>query len=246
MRKRILWSWLLLLTALLAVGCDAVRENPAATTETTAQENAQSFVGVSSYGYYADHAHLPDDIKEKLDAFGSLMWLEPSLQTEMYTEIPEAEHNAKGVDPVFVVLPDRDLSGYQGPYLWDDYETGLEICASYRVLAGMLTDELVKVYIDDGGNIQQYETVNLGQYDQLDLNERYLESACVHFESQIQEYLGDITQEFYNSNQHHAPSAYRLFVDTEGDLVLCTTAVLTENAGNVELYAKLKYGKLYE
>ena len=110
----------------------------------------------------------------------------------------------------------------------------------------MLTDELVKVYVDNAGNICQYETVNLGRYEKLELNQRHLESARLDFEDAIQTNLGSVTWEFYNSKQQHAPSAYRLFVDTEGNLVLTTTAVLTEEAGTVELYAMLKMGALYE
>ena len=110
----------------------------------------------------------------------------------------------------------------------------------------MLTDELVKVYVDNAGNICQYDTVNLGRYEKLELSQRHLESVRLHFEDAIQTHLASVTWEFYNSKQQHAPSAYRLFMDTEGNLVLSTTAVLTEDAGNVELYAMLKTGNLYE
>ena len=236
--KKQIWSLLLVLLAVaMLAGCNAIRENPAATTVPTLPENVPTFLSVSSYGYYIDDPRLPEAIREKLNAFGSIMLPEPSVQTQTHTDIPEAEHNAKGVDPVYVVLPDYDLSQFRGPYLWDDVQTGWEVCASYRLVAGMLTDELVKVYVDNDGNIRQYETVNLGRYEKLALDEGQIESACLHFQSAIQEHLGDVTREFYHSKQQHAPSAYRLFVDTEGNLILSTTAVLTDDAGTVELYA---------
>jgi len=242
-RKRILW--MLLLVAFLLVACSAVRENPAATADPAPAESGQPFVTIASYGYYKDSEFLPNELQQSLDAFGDLMWLEPSLQTETYTQIPEPENNAKGVDPVFIVMPELDPGKYKGPYIWDDSQTGWQITAAYRQVADMLTDELVKVYVDDNGNICQYETVNLGQYDELELSQRYLESARLQFEDAIRTHLGSVTREFYNSKQQHAPSAYRLFTDAEGNLVLGTTAVLTEDAGSVELYALLKTGNLY-
>lgn len=246
MSKRMLCLLLVLLIAFSSAACGEIRKNPAVTEAPASAENAQSYVSVSYYGYYTDNEFLPEEIQQSLDDFGNLMWIEPSLQTETYTEIPQPENNAKGLDPVFVVLPELDPGKYKGPYIWEDHETGWEISAAYREAAGMLTDELVKVSIDDSGNICQYETVNLGRYDQLELNDRQLESARLYFAGAIQKHLGTVTREFYNSRQQHAPSAYRLFMDTEGNLVLCTTAVLTENAGSVELYAILKMGNLYK
>ena len=103
MRKRILW--MLLLVAFLLVACNAVRENPAATAGPAPAESGQPFVTIASYGYYTDGEFLPNELQQSLDAFGDLMWLEPSFQTKTYTQIPEPENNAKGVDPVFIVMP---------------------------------------------------------------------------------------------------------------------------------------------
>ena len=246
MKKRIISTFLILLTVLFTAGCDAIRENPAATAEATLPESTKTFVGVSSYGYYTDEEFLPEEIRQSLAAFGELILPEPSLQIQVYTQIPEMEHPAKGIDPAYVVLPGEELSGYAGSYIWDDRETGWEVSASYRVVAGMLTDELVKVYVDDDGRIQRYETVNRGRFDALNLDEKQIKSACLHFENAIQEHLSEVTFEFYNSRQQGAPSAYSLFMDTQGNLMLTTTAVLVEDAGTVELYAILKMGALYE
>lgn len=246
MGKRIFCLLLILLLVFLTVACDAVRENPAATEEATYSENVQVFVDVSSYGYYTDQEYLPNEIQQSLDIFGSPMWLKPSLQTEIYTNIPKPENNAKGTDPVALVLQELDLENYRGSYGWKDTETGWGVSAAYREVAGMLTDELVKVYIDESGNLCQYETVNLGRYDGLNLAPRYLESARLHFDDAIENHLGTVIREQYNARQHNAPSAYSLLMDTEGRLLLCTTGVLEKNAGTVELYAVLKTGNLYE
>lgn len=246
MKKQILRLLLAVFLVFALAGCDAVRENPAATAEATLPESRKTFVGVSSYGYYTDEAFLPEEIRQALTSFGEPIFPEPSLQIQSYTQIPEQENPAKGVDPAYVVLPEAALSGYAGTYIWDDRETGWEVSASYRVVAGMLTDELVKVYVDGDGRIQRYDTVNLGRFDGLELDEKQIQSACLQFENAIHEHLREVTFEFYNSRQQGAPSAYSLFMDTQGNLLLTTTAVLTDDAGTVELYAVLKTGNLYE
>lgn len=214
-----------LILVLFTTGC-SIRENvPQADTP-----QAQTVLSKSMSYYYGftDEVPLTGDARQKLDDFGSPLsfWpAEPAIET--FTEIPEIENNAKGADPITIVLPDLDLSKYSGPYFTDDYETGLGVSSYYRVVADMVTDECVKIYIDADGKIEHYETVNLGKYDELNLNEEALANRILRFEDTIRATLSSVTLDFFVREVIHAPSAYAMFTDNEDRLVIRTTTPLT-------------------
>lgn len=201
---------------------------------------AYSFVGDADI-------YVPNELREQMDQFGESEWIQQSTAvTEMYTEILEPENGAKGPDPICIVMPDLDLSKYDGPYLWKDDETGLEVSAYYRVIAGILTDELVKVYVDSSGNIKQYETVNLGKYDNLNIDEQQIEGLRSALSSRKRKLTGDAILEYYAPSPHHAPSWCILFTDTQDRIVLCTRGALNTDSEirqivrQVDLYAILE------
>ena len=201
-----------------------------------------------AYGFVGDaDIYVPDELREQMDQFGENKWIQQSTAvTEMYTEIPEPENGAKGLDPICIVMPDLDLSKYDGPYLWEDDETGLEVSAYYRIIAGTLTDELVKVYVDSSGNIKQYETVNFGKYDNLHIEEWQIEGLRSALNSRTRELTGDTVLEYYAPSSHHSPTWCILFTDTQDRLVLCTRGALNTDGAirqivrEVNLYAILE------
>lgn len=190
-----------------------------------------------------------------MDQFGKNEWIEPSAPvTEIYTEIPKPENNAKGVDPISIVLPNLDLSKYNGAYHWTDKETDLKVSAYYRVVGGMLTDELVKVYIDSAGNINKYETVNLGKYDNLGLDEKQIAGVGSTLTSRAHRLLNTVVFESYAPPPCHAPadcipasvhtpSNYILFTDDQGRVIVGARASLDLDSDirqvvkQVDLYA---------
>ena len=216
---------------------------------TSPSNNKGVYVNYSyAYSFVGDaNIYVPNELQEKMDQFGDYKWIQQASPiTQMYTQIPEPENNAKGPDPICIVMPDLDLSKYDGPYLWKDDETGLEASAYYRVIAGILTDELVKVYVDSSGNIKQYETVNLGKYDNLDLDEQRIEGLRSALSSRKSKLTGDAILEYYAPSPHHAPSWCVLFTDTQDRLVLCTRGALKIDSEirqivrQVDLYAILE------
>lgn len=207
-----------------------------------------------AYCFFGDD-YIPNSLWQQMDQFGKNEWIERSVPvTETYTQIPEPENNAKGSDPLSVVLPDLDLTQYSGAYHWTDQETGLEVTAYYRVVGGMLTDELVKVYIDAAGNISQYETVNLGKYDALGLDEKQMAGVGSTLTSRARRLLNGIIFEYYAPTPCHAPadcilvsaqttSNYILFTDKKGRVIVGTRASLDLDSDirqvvkQVDLYA---------
>ena len=200
-----------------------------------------------AYSFVGDaNIYVPNELQEKMDQFGDYKWIQQASPiTQMCTQIPEAENNAKGPDPICIVMPDLDLSKYDGPYLWKDDETGLEVSAYYRVIAGILTDELVKVYVDSSGNIKQYETVNLGKYDNLNIDEQQIEGLRSALSSQKSKLTGDVILEYYAPSSHDSPTWCMLFTDTQDRVVLCTRGALKIDSEirqivrKVDLYAIL-------
>lgn len=198
---------------------------------------AHSFVGDADI-------YVPSQLQEQMDRFGKSQYIvQADAVTEVYTEIPQPENDAKGTDPISVVMPDLDLTKYSSPYMWRDDTTGLEVHAYYRMIAGVLTDELIKVYVDDSGNIKQYEAVNMGKYDSLHIDEMQVESMRVALNGQIRSIDSNWILECYAPVSHPASSAYILFADTQGRVVLCTRAVLNTDSQvrqmvrEVDLYA---------
>jgi len=201
---------------------------------------AYSFVGDADL-------YVPKELRKQMNQFGDNEWIQQASPiTEMFTEIPKPENDAKGQDPICIVMPNLDLSKYDGPYLWKDHKTGLEISAYYRVVAGILTDELVKVYVDSSGNIKQYETVNLGKYDNLNLDEHQIEGLRSALSSRKSKLTGDAILEYYAPSPHHASSWCLLFTDTQDRVVLCTRGALNTDSEirqivrQVDLYAILE------
>lgn len=187
---------------------------------------SQSF----SFFFSPVNNYVPKTILSELNGFGTQKDIVlPNSIVEVHDEIPTVENDAKGLDPICIVMPELDLADYEGPYIWSDEQTGLEVSAYYRVVAGMPTDELVKVYIDSSGNIKQYETVNLGKYDNLDLDEESITKKCDAFQTIIYNALQNIAVEFYAYPNIHASSAYMLCTDEVGNIVIKTTAVLSES-----------------
>lgn len=180
-----------------------------------------------------------DTIQETLNKYGENKEITPAPAQNVLTntEIPKAENNAKGPDPICIVFPDLDLSKYDGPYIWTDEATGLEVSAYYRVVADMLTDEVVKVFVDSDGNILEYEAVNLGKYDSLNLDAEKMEYARIAFDDYINATLRDIRQEQIAPTQHHGPSVYELFTNEQGQLVVCTKMTLQGTNVCVDLFS---------
>lgn len=233
-----------LILMLFTAGC-SIREN--VTQTDTPQPQAIIFSKDPSYYYgFTDEVPLNEDARQKLDDFGAPLsfWpADPAIET--FKEIPEIENNAKGIDPITIILPNLDHSKYSGPYLMTDYENNLEVSVYYRVVADIVTDECVKIYINADGKIEHYETVNLGKYDKMELNEEVLNNRIHRFNDAIHAALSSVTLDFIVRGVNHAPSAYAMFTDNEGRLVLkTTTALITECSLNqssilVDLYAAL-------
>lgn len=201
---------------------------------------AYSFVGDADI-------YVPNELREQMDQFGESEWIkQSSAVTDIYTEIPEPENGAKGPDPICIVMPELDLSKYDGPYIWKDDKTGLEVSAYYRVIADILTDELVKVYVDSSGNIKQYETVNLGKYDNLNIDEQRIVGLQSALRSQKSKLTGDVILEYYAPTSHESPTWCILFTDTQDRVVLCTRGALKVDSEirqivrQVDLYAILE------
>ena len=215
----------LMVLALFTTGCSIRRNVPPSIPE---ESQAVAISKNPSYYYgFADEVPLTEETAKKLADFGMPLSFWPAEpQTEHFSEIPNTENNAKGTDPISVVLPDLDLSNYDGPYFRNDYETGLEVSVYYRVVAGMVTDEYINIYIDSEGTIIQYEMVNIGKYDSLNLNEDMLTDRKLHFEDAIRESLSSVTLDFFLRNAIHVPSAYALFSNNEDQLVITTTTAL--------------------
>lgn len=251
--KRYFCLLLVLLLAATVTGCYQ-KPNNSQNAEPTTEGQAKPINISYAYCFFGND-YIPNSLWQQMDQFGKNEWIEGSAPvTETYTQIPEPENDAKGVDPLSIVLPDLDLTQYSGVYHWTDQETGLEVTAYYRVVGGMLTDELVKVYIDAAGNISQYETVNLGKYDGLDLDEKQIAGVGSTLTSRARRLLNGIIFEAYAPTPCHAPdgcvsasaqttSNYILFTDKKGRLTVGTRASLDLDSDirqvvkQVDLYA---------
>ena len=217
----------LMVLALFASGCSVrKRVPPTVPSETQIVTISKD----SSYYYgFSDEVPLTNDTTKKLTDFGVPLSFWPAeSHIELFNEIPKAENNAKGTDPIAIILPDLELSKYDGPYFKNDYETGLEVSVYYRVVAGMVTDEYINIYIDSEGSIVQYETVNLGKYDTLNLNEDILINRKLRFEDAIRKSLSSVTLDFFLRDAIHTTSAYALFSNNEQRLVITTTTALID------------------
>lgn len=198
-----------------------------------------------AYSFVGDvDTYVPAEVQTQMDQFAKSQWIQQAAAvTQVYTQIPMPENNAKGTEPISIVMPELDLAKYSGHYLWQDPATGLEVSAYYRVIADVLTDELIKVYVDATGNIKQYETVNWGKYDSLDLDEKQVESMRIALRGRKNEFASNLILECYAPVSHNASSAYVLFTDTQNRIILSTRGTLKTDSEmlqvvrEVDLYA---------
>jgi len=118
-----------------------------------------------------------------------------------------------------------------------DEATGLEVSAYYRVVANMLTDEMVKVFVDSAGNIIQYETINLEKYDTLNLDSEQMEYAQIAFRDLIHTTFKGVLQELCSPTQHLGPTVFEIFTDNEGRVVIATRIAIKDTIVNINLYS---------
>jgi len=235
---------MLLILSLITTGCSIRKNVPQA--EVPQPQTTKISKDLSYYYGFIDEVPLTTNAKEMLNEFGEPLpfWPEEP-HTELCTEIPNVENNAKGVDPITIILPDLDRSKYDGPYFKKDHETGLEVSVYYRMVADMVTDECIKIYMDADGNIVHYETINLGKYDELNLNEEVLTDRLLRFQDAVHNSLSSVTLDFFVRDAVHASTAYALFSNNERQLVITTTTPLIAecalNKSNilVDLYAAI-------
>lgn len=186
--------------------------------------------------------YVSQEIQQLLNSFGKPQKFTPvAPTTKTYTEIPEFENNAKGTDPICILLPDLDISKYR-ICAWRDKNTGLTESGWYRIIGGptygMMTDELVSYEVDSSGNVTQYKTVNLGKYDDLGLDESKLEQLRITFAHTISSKIGaeQFYQYFYTTTSQ---TPFRIFTDDQGRLIMTASITLTQNDRplEVDLYA---------
>lgn len=225
---------ILCFTSLAFCGCSI---EPVQTEPVTTSPAAPALSYSLTYYYNIEYTkangdYVSPEIQQLLNSLGKPERITPATAvTEVYTEIPEFENNAKGTDPVCILLPDLDISKYR-ICSWQDAKTRVTTSGWYRIIGGptygMMTDELVTYDVDSSGNITQYMTVNLGKYDDLGLDESKLESLRQTFGSAISEAIGSkqFYQYFYTTTSQ---TPFRVFTDTQGRLIIATAIELTQN-----------------
>lgn len=214
-------------------------------SESTATQVSYNYALTYHYCIKGD-VYVSQETRQLFDSFGESAYIIPAeSRTETYTEIPKAENNAKGYDPYYYVMPELNLDIYGNTHSWKDHELGMTIYANYRMVGGRIsgaaTDELLKVYVDSQGNIVQYDTVNFGKYDALNLDESKFEGLCSMFDSAIYKAIG--TKQFYQfAAVASSPTNFRVFTDTDGRVVITTTISLERDGRIIEadLYAVVK------
>lgn len=231
---------------LTAVLCIAITGCIAEPVQTEHGENASQEPALSyslTYYYNIDYSMVNGDYvsqenQQLLSDFGKPEQFTPANSvTEVCTEIPEFENNAKGTDPICILLPDLDISKYR-ICSWRDTETGVTTSGWCRIIGGpvygMMTDEFVSYEADSSGMITQYKTVNLGKYDDLGLDESKLESLGNRFADMISKEIG--SQKFYQyTYTSTSQTTFRLFTDTQGRIIITTTIELEQNGRNLEI-----------
>lgn len=186
--------------------------------------------------------YVSDEIQQILSGFGESEYFIPApADTQTHSEIPEFENNAKGTDPICLLLPELDISKYR-VCSEKDAQTGEEISGWYRIIgssdSAMMTDEFITYDLDASGNVTRYQTVNLGKYDALGLDETKLENLGSTFSNVISREIGSkATYQYYC--QTASQTNFRVFTDTEGKVIITTTITLTQDGKplNVDLYA---------
>lgn len=247
MRKVLNRVVFLFFTAVLCVVIAGCISMPTQTepVESSLQESALSY----SLTYYyniaysiANGDYISPEIRQLLNNFGESENIIPATAvTEVYTDIPEFDNNAKGTDPICTLLPDLDISKYR-ICSWQDAETGITKSGWCRIIGGptygMMTDEYVAYDVDSSGAITQYKTVNLGKYDDLGLDETKLENLGNRFADAISKEIG--AKQFYQyAYTSTSQTTFRVFTDTQGRIIITTTIELEQNGRvlEVDLYA---------
>lgn len=242
MNKRMLCLWTAVILVLGLFGC-SLQKTEEGKTDPLLEEKGVIPCSFTHNIVGDVDTYVPSDIQAQMDRFGKARIIRQAESvTQVYTDIPKPDNNAKGVEPISIVMPGLDLSKYSGAYLLENTGTDLSVSAYYRVIGDVLTDELIKVYVDVSGEIVQYETVNLGKYDALDLDETQVESMRVALKGRIRECAKDAVFECFAYIPHDAPSAYLLFTDAEGRWILTTRAVLNTNGDMLQM---VRYADLY-
>ena len=236
----------LLFSAVLCVITAGCIPAPVQTEPTDASSNEPALSYSLTYYYNIEYNmvngdYVSEEIRQILESFGETGSFTPATPvTKTYTEIPEFENNAKGTDPICILLPDLDISKYR-VCSWRDPKTRITDAGWYRIIgeptAGMMTDEFVAYDVDSSGKITQYKTVNLGKYDRLGLDESRLENLSNTFSDRISSKIG--AKQFYQyAYTTTSQTTYRVFTDSQDNLVIATAIELTQNGKllTVDLY----------
>lgn len=235
---------------LTAVVCVVITGCVAKPVQTEHNENFSQEPALSyslTYYYNIDYTmangdNISQENRQLLNCFGKPEKFTPATSvTEIHTEIPEFENNAKGTDPICILLPDLDISKYR-ICSWRDTETGVTTSGWCRIIGGptygMMTDEYVAYDVESSGVITQYKTVNLGKYDDLGLDETKLENLGNRFADTISKEIG--SKKFYQyTYTSTSQTTFRVFTDTQGRIIITTTIELEQNGKllEVDLYA---------
>lgn len=234
----------LCLTTVLCVvitGCIA-KPLPTEHSETPSQEPALSYSLTYYYNIYFTRAsgdYVSQENLQLLNNFGKSENITPATPvTETHTNIPKFENNAKGTDPICILLPDLDISKYR-ICSWRDTETGVTTSGWCRIIGGpihgMMTDEYITYDVDASGMITQYKTVNLGKYDDLGLDESKLENLGNNFADRISKEIG--SKKFYQyTYTSTSQTTFRVFTDIQGRIIITTTIELEQNGKTLEIH----------
>lgn len=234
----------LCLTAVLCVvitGCIA-KPLPTEHSETPSQEPALSYSLTYYYNIYFTRAsgdYVSQENLHLLNNFGKSESITPATPvTETHTNIPKFENNAKGTDPICMLLPDLDISKYR-ICSWRDTETGETATGWCRIIGGpihgMMTDEYITYDVDSSGMITQYKTVNLGKYDDLGLDESKLENLANNFADRISKEIG--SKKFYQyTRASTSQTTFRIFTDSQDRIIITTTIELEQNSKTLEIH----------
>ena len=232
-----------LLLMISVTGCISVYNSPS-DSDTESSTTSVLYYPSRYYYSYVEADYISDNFRKKMNTFGEITIIEQAEDTtEIVTEFREGINNASGTPLIAKYLPELDQSKYTGGYGYTDTETGMNVSVYYRVVDGMLTDEMVKFYLDQSRNVVQYETVNWGKYDGLNLDESQIKSLRVMFENHVHAYLDDIIFEYFAPTQKNASSAYILFTDSQGRLVISTRVKMqsdvTAPSSSADIYVDL-------
>lgn len=194
--------------------------------------------------YYAEQNFrgqkcISPSLREKIEFYfesGTFSPAEPVVYES--TNIPKTENDAKGISPLSVVLPDLDPAKYSEPYPSRSSDGLCEFETFYRIFAGMPTDEEIRIYYTDDQMIQKYETVNLGKYDELSDLESSIQKKSNTLSSTI--HLALKTTSFFLSSDIVPEGTCALFTDSEGNMIIKTTAncweVLEDDPNRPNMY----------